>query len=174
MSGPVLCIWTQSPYHRSGFGIVLNRQSKHGIAGKSIIFEGRLPPNLKTGLFVGHGTLGPTERHWFKPSPATPCDPGRLGVNLVGASLGLIAIALFFWGATQLTEFFYYAALGCFLSQFVKVYFVGSMGGGKSWPLKTDLGRRGDCAVFGRIKFRSSHCFILSHFDQVPLLVRCS
>ena len=103
---------------------------EHGLA-KTIIIEGRLPRTLN-GLFVGMalGTSGALIQAITRNPLA---DPGILGVNL-GASLA-IAIAIVFLGATQLTEFFGYAALGAFLASLF-VYFVGSMGGGKSDPLK--------------------------------------
>jgi len=91
-------------------------------------------------------------------------DPGILGVNL-GASLA-IAIAIVFSGATQLTEFFYYAALGAFLASLL-VYFVGSMGGGKVDPLSLTLAGVAIGAVFGGLKFRSHTVLTPSRFDQV-------
>jgi len=67
-------------------------------------------------------------------------DPGILGVNL-GASLAS-RLLLFFWLATQLTEFFCMTRRSCF-QQFVSVFLLAGMEGGKVDPLKLALARRG-------------------------------
>ncbi|MFQ3185899.1 Fe(3+)-siderophore ABC transporter permease [Marinomonas primoryensis] len=133
---------------------------EHGIA-EIIIFEGRLPRTLN-GLFVGMalGTSGALIQAITRNPLA---DPGILGVNL-GASLA-IAIAIVFLGATQLTEFFYYAALGAFLASLL-VYFVGSMGGGKVDPLKLTLAGVAIGAVFGGLSSALT-LFNPVAFDQV-------
>ncbi len=133
---------------------------EHGLA-KTIIFEGRLPRTIN-GLFVGMalGTSGALIQAITRNPLA---DPGILGVNL-GASLA-IAIAIVFLGATQLTEFFGYAALGAFLAS-ILVYFVGSIGGGKSDPLKLTLAGVAIGAVFGGISSGLT-LFNPSAFDQM-------
>ena len=133
---------------------------EHGLA-KTIVIEGRLPRTLN-GLFVGMalGTSGALIQAITRNPLA---DPGILGVNL-GASLA-IAIAIVFLGATQLTEFFGYAALGAFLASLL-VYFVGSIGGGRADPLKLTLAGVAIGAVFGGISSGLT-LFNPSAFDQM-------
>ena len=133
---------------------------EHGLT-KTIVIEGRLPRTLN-GLFVGMalGTSGALIQAITRNPLA---DPGILGVNL-GASLA-IAIAIVFLGATQLTQFFGYAALGAFLASLL-VYFVGSIGGGKTDPLKLTLAGVALGAVFGGISSGLT-LFNPSAFDQM-------
>jgi len=133
---------------------------EHGLA-ETIILEGRLPRTLN-GLFVGMalGTSGALIQAITRNPLA---DPGILGVNL-GASLA-IAIAIVFLGATQLTEFFFYSAIGALLAS-VLVYFVGSMGAGKVDPLKLTLAGVAIGAAFAGFS-SSLTLFDPSAFDQI-------
>jgi len=133
---------------------------EHGLA-ETIILEGRLPRTLN-GLFVGMalGTSGALIQAITRNPLA---DPGILGVNL-GASLA-IAIAIVFLGATQLTEFFFYSAIGALLAS-VLVYFVGSTGAGKVDPLKLTLAGVAIGAAFAGFS-SSLTLFNPSAFDQI-------
>jgi iron complex transport system permease protein len=133
---------------------------EHGLA-ETIILEGRLPRTLN-GLFVGMalGTSGALIQAITRNPLA---DPGILGVNL-GASLA-IAIAIVFLGATQLTEFFFYSAIGALLAS-VLVYFVGSMGAGKVDPLKLTLAGVAIGAAFAGFS-SSLTLFNPNAFDQI-------
>ncbi|ETI58649.1 Fe(3+)-siderophore ABC transporter permease [Marinomonas profundimaris] len=133
---------------------------EHGLA-ETIILEGRLPRTLN-GLFVGMalGTSGALIQAITRNPLA---DPGILGVNL-GASLA-IAIAIVFLGATQLTEFFFYSAIGALLAS-VLVYFVGSMGAGKADPLKLTLAGVAIGAAFAGFS-SSLTLFNPNAFDQI-------
>jgi iron complex transport system permease protein len=133
---------------------------EHGLA-ETIILEGRLPRTLN-GLFVGMalGTSGALIQAITRNPLA---EPGILGVNL-GASLA-IAIAIVFLGATQLTEFFFYSAIGALLAS-VLVYFVGSTGAGKVDPLKLTLAGVAIGAAFAGFS-SSLTLFNPSAFDQI-------
>lgn len=128
---------------------------------KTIIFEGRLPRTLN-GLFVGMalGTSGALIQAITRNPLA---DPGILGVNL-GASLA-IAISIVFLGATQLSEFFIYAAIGALLASLL-VYYVGRLGGGRVDPLKLTLAGVAIGAVFGGLSSALT-LFNPSAFDQI-------
>lgn len=128
---------------------------------KTILLEGRLPRTLN-GLFVGMalGTSGALIQAITRNPLA---DPGILGVNL-GASLA-IAIAIVFLGATQLSEFFFYSAMGALFASLL-VYFVGSMGAGKVDPLKLTLAGVAIGAVFAGFS-SSLTLFNPNAFDQI-------
>lgn len=157
-----LCIGAKPLSTQVLWNVLMGKE--HGLA-ETIIIEGRLPRTLN-GLFVGMalGTSGALIQAITRNPLA---DPGILGVNL-GASLA-VSIAIVFLGATQLSEFFVYAAFGALLASLL-VYFVGSIGGGKTDPLKLTLAGIAIGAVFGGLSSAIT-LFNPNAFDQIRFWV---